>query len=92
MRKVLVLNGKTEILSFWGVIQLFQPHFPAFCLDYYLTEFVPHLFHKSAIALIFSSVNNSLTSPYVSRLLVRGARYRANCRRFPLVGMLTAAR
>ena len=30
MRKVLGLNGKTEILSFFGVILLFPPHFPAF--------------------------------------------------------------
>lgn len=37
MRKVLGLNGKTEILSFFGVILLFQPHFPAFpfCFGYY---------------------------------------------------------
>lgn len=26
MSKVLELNGKTEILSFFGVILLFQPH------------------------------------------------------------------
>lgn len=67
MRKVLELNGKTEISSLLGVILLFQPRFPAFCLGYHLTEFVPHLFHKSAIALIFSSVNNSLTSPFSPR-------------------------
>lgn len=56
MRKVLELNGKTEILSFFGMILLFQPHFPAFpfCFAYYLTEFVPHLFHESAIVLILS--------------------------------------
>lgn len=56
MRKVLELNGQTEILSFFGVILLFQPHFPVFplCFGYYLTEFVPLLFHESDIALIFS--------------------------------------
>lgn len=53
MRKVLEQNGKTEILSFWGVILRFHPHVPAFCLGYYLTEFVPHLFLKSDTALIF---------------------------------------
>lgn len=53
MRKVLEQNGKTEILFLLGVIQLFQPRFPAFCLGYYLTEFVPHLFLESDTALIF---------------------------------------
>ena len=45
MCKVLELNGKTEISSLLGVIQRFQPHFPAFCLGHYLTEFVSRLFH-----------------------------------------------
>lgn len=30
MRKVLELNGKTEILSPYSEILLFQPNFPAF--------------------------------------------------------------
>ena len=53
--KVLELKGKTEILSLFGVILLFQPHFPTFpfCLDCYLMEFAPHQFHKSDKALIF---------------------------------------
>ncbi len=57
MLKVLELNGKTEILSFLGVIFLFQPHFPVFpfCFGYYLTKFVPRLFLESDIALIFNS-------------------------------------
>ena len=57
MCKVLELNGKTEILSFYSVILMFKPHFPAFpfCFGYYLTKFVPRLFLESDIALIFSS-------------------------------------
>ena len=57
MRKVLELNGKTEILSLNSVILLLYPYFPAFpfCFGYYLTEFVPLLFHELDIALIFSS-------------------------------------
>ncbi len=45
MHKVLEQNGKTEILSFYSVILMFQPHFPAFpfCFGYYFTEFVPCL-------------------------------------------------
>lgn len=36
MRKVLELNGKTEILSLYRVIILLHPYFPAFplCFDY----------------------------------------------------------
>lgn len=30
MHKVLEQNGKTEILSLYSVILMFQPHFPAF--------------------------------------------------------------
>ena len=39
MRKVFELNVRTEILSHFGVILLFQPHFPAFpfCFDCILT-------------------------------------------------------
>jgi hypothetical protein len=39
MCKVLELNGKTEILSFYSVILMFKPHFPAFpfCFGYKLT-------------------------------------------------------
>ena len=57
MRKVLELKGQTEILSLYSVILLLYPHFPVFplCFDYYLTEFVPRLFHESGIVLIFSS-------------------------------------
>ena len=62
MCKVLELNGKTEILSFYSVILMFKPHFPAFpfCFGYYLTKFVPRLFLESDIALIFSSVKQFL--------------------------------
>ena len=35
IRKVLELNGRTEILSFFGVILLFQPH-PCFSLLFWL--------------------------------------------------------
>ena len=57
MRKVLELNRYAEILSFFGVILLFRPHFPTFpfCSGNYLTEFVPRLFLEWDIALIFSS-------------------------------------
>lgn len=57
MRKVLELNGQTEILSLYSVILLLHPYFPAFplCFGCYLTEFVPYLFHESAMVLIFSS-------------------------------------
>jgi hypothetical protein len=57
MRKVLELNGQTEILSLYSVILLLHPYFPAFplCFGCYLTEFVPYLFHESDIALILSS-------------------------------------
>lgn len=57
MCKVLELNGKTERLSLYNVILLLHPYFPVFplCFGYYLTEFVPLLFHESDIALIFSS-------------------------------------
>ena len=56
MCKVLELNGKTEILSFYSVILMFKPHFPAFpfCFGYYLMKFVPRLFLELDIALIFS--------------------------------------
>ena len=69
MCKVLELNGKTEILSFYSVILMFKPHFPAFpfCFGYYLTKFVPRLFLESDIALIFSSgkqfLDNCLRHP-----------------------------
>lgn len=57
MCKVLELNGETEILSFYSVILMFKPHFPAFpfCFGYYLMKFVPRLFLELDIALIFSS-------------------------------------
>lgn len=57
MCKVLELNGKTEILSFYSVILMFKPHFPAFpfCFGYYLMKFVPRLFFELDIALILSS-------------------------------------
>lgn len=56
MCKVLELNGKTEILSFYSVILMFKPHFPSFpfCFGYYLIKFVPRLFLELDIALIFS--------------------------------------
>lgn len=57
MRKVLDLNGKTEILSRYSVILLLHPYFSFFplCFVYYLTEFVPLLFLELYIALVFSS-------------------------------------
>lgn len=57
MRKVLELNGQTEILSLYSVILLLHPYFFPFplCFGYYLTEFVPRLFLELYIALIFSS-------------------------------------
>lgn len=56
MRKVLELNGQTEILSLYSVILLLHPYFPFFplCFGYYLTEFVPRLFLELYIALVFS--------------------------------------
>lgn len=64
MRKVLELNGKTEILSLYSVILLSQPIsllFPSV-----LATFVPRLFLESDIALIFSSgkqfLDNYLTT------------------------------
>lgn len=69
MRKVLELNGQTEILSLYSVILLLHPYFPAFplCFCCYLTEFVPYLFHESDIALILSSgkqfLDNYLRNP-----------------------------
>lgn len=54
MRKVLELNGKAEILFFFGVILLFQPYF-TFCFGYYFMAFVPRLFLELYIALILSS-------------------------------------
>lgn len=66
MCKVLELNGKTEILSFYSVILMFKPHFPAFpfCFGYYLTKFVPRLFLESDIALIFSSGKQFLDNSF----------------------------
>lgn len=71
MCKVLELNGKTEILSFYSVILMFKPHFPAFpfCFGYYLTKFVPRLFLESDIALIFSSGKQFLDKPLVLKSL-----------------------
>ena len=56
MRKVLGLNGKTEILSLYSVILLLHPYFPVFpfCFGYYFMEFVPRLFLELYMALIFS--------------------------------------
>lgn len=56
MCKVLELSRKTEILSHFNVILWIQSHFPVFpfCFGYYLMVFVPRLFHKSGISLIFS--------------------------------------
>ena len=68
MRKVLEFNRKTEILSFFGVILLFQPHSPtSLLLRLLFMEFVPRFFHKSYIALIFSSdklLDKSICSPF----------------------------
>lgn len=66
MCKVLELNGKTEILSFYSVILMFKPHFPAFpfCFGYYLMKFVPRLFLELDIALIFSRGKQFLDKPF----------------------------
>lgn len=71
MRKVLELNGQTEILSLYSVILLLHPYFPAFplCFGCYLTEFVPYLFHESAMVLIFSSGKQFLDN-YIKKILL----------------------
>lgn len=71
MCKVLELNGKTEILSFYSVILMFKPHFPAFpfCFGYYLTKFVPRLFLELYIALIFSGDKQFLDN-YIKKILL----------------------
>ena len=51
---MLELNGKAEILFFFGVILPFQPYF-TFFFGYYFMEFVPRLLLESDIVLILSS-------------------------------------
>ena len=53
MRKVLELSGKAEILSFFGVILLFNSILPYF-FGYYFMAFEPRLFLELYIALILS--------------------------------------
>lgn len=71
MCKVLELNGKTEILSFYSVILMFKPHFPAFpfCFGYYLMKFVPRLFLELDIALIFSSDKQFLDTVFATQTI-----------------------